>query len=279
MKPESLSVAILGGEGFLGRELQLTLNANGHNVLSISRDPLLSSTENLNLNMQKVNDFAPEVVINCIAKWGPDVSQINLIESNLVTPLKIFQSQAHRKITWIQCNSYFNYFYELNGQDKDEYSFLKRSFVELAKQIIHASGNKLQLLEIRLPHLVGGKQRPNSFLKLLFANIREGEAMQVSEGEQYIPLLHVSDASNAVLDLIVRKNLSIEEIGILPAAQMTLNDLIKCVEQVIGKAGNITRSSRLNPQRDFFEEISFKNSLVSVSLPSPRTVDEVLSEY
>lgn len=272
-------MAILGGNGFLGEELQGVLKSGGHNVIALSRNPEFSNDTNLEWLIKSLDEFSPDIIINCIAKWGPHVEPSTLTESNLVTPLKIFNSQMHRKITWVQCNSYFNYFHDSTGQDKDEYSYLKRSFVEIAKQMKFPSVRHMNILELRLPHLVGRNQRPNSFLKQLIEKIREGEVMQVSEGKQFIPILHVSDAAVAVSDLITRKFVDFEEAGILPVVQLTLNELISCTEQALGKTAKIARSSKLNPKHDFYEAIQFKNSLHSASPLRPITLEQTLKEY
>ena len=61
-------VAVLGGAGFLGQELQKVLKINGNTVLSLSRNKSLSAVENFQAMTEQLNAFAPEIVVNCIAK-------------------------------------------------------------------------------------------------------------------------------------------------------------------------------------------------------------------
>ena len=60
--------------------------------------------------------------------------------------------------------------------------------------------------------------------------------MQLSEGNQFLPIIHVRDAAIVIGEIVDLETSEPFEIGIAPCAQIKVNNLVQLLEQHIGKS-------------------------------------------
>jgi nucleoside-diphosphate-sugar epimerase len=267
---------VLGAKGFLGQELVKNLRDSNFNVLALHRISE-NSTSNLELLSDQLVKFQPRVVVNCMASWGSATSIEQQIDSNLFTPLGLFLNLPSETKTWLQCNSYFNKYFERVGVDKDDYSGLRRTFTELAIKISH-NKREFAIHELHLPHLIGKGQRDSNLVSLALKALESGRRLEVGSGKQVIPVLSVADAAEAIKRQLSSKfTKSFVKTDVNPVEELTVRNLLAKLAATSSKKLDVDFDAKRDRPNEFYDSI-FPTIGQEDKISTYKSLDETLGE-
>ena len=92
--------------------------------------------------------------------------------------------------------------------------------------------NLINLTTIILPHVFGHGENTNRIISTLTRELKEGRVVSISSGEQYLPILHISDAITAI-----EKAIKTEQVMCYasPVWNGHLHELVELIQYAIGK--------------------------------------------
>lgn len=282
-----MRILLLGSTGFLGKEILQMIDIESNHVLCVGRHKEVVqssrylSTENPRY-LNEIADFQPDVVINAMAAWGKDRNELELASGNLIHPLEIITTLETSIYKWIQCNSYFNYWYERNGYDRDLYSMYKRHFTEIASN--HANETNSILIDVRLAHLVGANQNNNQIIPRMINAISQGIPLQMSSGKQFLPLIHVSDAAAKICSLIDSSLVTQHKVNkywrchTAPVAQLSLKTIANKLEDLMGVEGRFYFDSALDRTTEDYVPVVFESDPITHNSLSMNEIDAVFRD-
>jgi nucleoside-diphosphate-sugar epimerase len=190
-------ILILGFSGYLGTEVQKLLPPENTylGVSRTSKNSLIRNISPLDNNFHtKISEFHPDLVLNIAGSWINPKQNIDEIRfSNFTLPKLVSESLIKQKPIWYQINSYYNYYFDKFGVDKDQYSYFRRTITDYLN-------NKFNVTEFRLPHIVGSNDSPRRIFPLVITNLLANRIVELTSGNQYLPIVHVSDAAKVIVD-------------------------------------------------------------------------------
>ena len=240
-------IVILGGNGFIGNSLYNHLDSQ-YNTLKIGHE-----TENA---LDIVKSFKPTVIINCSASH-PHANFQESLEANLVYQTKFLSYiilENKPALKWVKIGSYFEI--QIKYGRNDNYSIHKNIFRVLLDDAYNK--NLINLTTIILPHVFGQGENTNRIFSTLTRELKEGRVVNVSSGEQYFPILHVSDAITAIEKSIKTKQALCYA---SPVWNGHLYELVDLIQHKIGKGViNYDKNNRSTdvdfPKIDFYPTVS-----------------------
>jgi nucleoside-diphosphate-sugar epimerase len=188
MNPGQASrILILGGHGFIGRNLQLQLEPR-HELHIFDR--FKESPKDC------LQSFQPDVIINCSASTGK-ASFHDSLEANILFQTRFLDELSrgrNSKPRWIQLSSYFEL--QIPSGRSDNYSKHKALFRRLLESAEEDS--ILSLVNLFLPHIVGPGEATDRLFPTLFRESKAGRNVSLSSGTQFVPVLAVWDCCEAI---------------------------------------------------------------------------------
>ena len=180
-------IVILGGNGFIGNSLYNHLDSQ-YKTLKIGHE-----TENA---LDIVKSFEPTVIINCSSSH-PHANFQESLEANLIYQTKFLSYivlENKPALKWVQIGSYFEN--QIKYGRYDNYSIHKNIF----RAILDDAYNKnlINLTTIILPHVFGEGEKPDRIFSTLTLELNADKVVDLCSGEQYFPILHISDAITAI---------------------------------------------------------------------------------
>lgn len=254
----------MGASGFLGKRLAQLLEGNNEVSLKKPVGRFIISGDAISISdgagIDELIDFAPEVIVNMMASWG-SVDSEEIMRSNYELPLAIADLFSKSITSWIQIGSYFQYYFEQNGEDYDLYSTLKRlTFEELS------INPKLQVLEVRLPMLIGAGSREKGLLSSAANEMLKGQQFRMSSGREWLPVIDVDDAAKTLSEGLFDIVKGPPKRYVEPNYQMTSNHLVIELENALGRRLRRKNTSSLDRERMFLSPVTFTGTpLVSKS--------------
>jgi len=185
-------ILLLGRNGFIGKHL--------HDLL-VDKYDVIDVTDKKEEN--KIEDLSPDYVVNLCAS-SPNANFNDSFNSNILYPLGILKKlliSRKNTLKWIQIGSYFELQIEFGRNDY--YTLHKNIFKNLITEL-EISNKLLSTHIIILPHVTG----PGELESRLFPTMRRFNKDNISRekfssGNQFLPVLEVSDACTAILQLLV----------------------------------------------------------------------------
>lgn len=212
------AIIVLGAGGFVGAHLINSLSL-GSNPSSPSEyftyDRSMRKVRVLDIKDSKFDQGLKEMTLDVFVQRFRKVTIVNLMtnpreasldivrEANYSIPNSLLNDFISNKneISWIQVNSYFQFYFSVYGVDKDEYSRQKRLFND---NLLRLSDNSMMsVTQVYSPHLYGNLENSNRITKKL-RDLVQGQLKQlyVSSGRQYLPLLDVRAFVSVISDLV-----------------------------------------------------------------------------
>jgi len=235
-------ILILGGSGFIGSHLGNLLKKK-YEVVNFTKENKVSELNNSDI----------DYVINLCASKPTSNFDVSL-EKNVSLPLiylKELLRNRNKILRWIQVGSYFELQIELGRTDL--YSIHKKIFRTLITAISKTTP-QLSLHSIILPHVTSlfepGEPKSRIFPTIINAN-KSKIKTSFSNGDQFLPILHVNDACAAIeLALTSKQELS----AATPVWYPSVKELIqKCVVNI----DLIEVKEDLNPIDTLFKKVIF----------------------
>lgn len=174
-----MKILLLGSSGFIGKYLGMHLEGS-HQVTKVNRVTNLEEFFRL--------DESFDFVINCVSS-GPSADSIESNASNFEYPIQFVR--AIKSKHWLQIESYFQLQISMGRQDF--YTLDKQRFSEFLD-----ANSKIQsepiIHHLYMPHVFGDGDRVGRLISSAKSSLTRRETFETSNGSQFLPLLHVSDA-------------------------------------------------------------------------------------
>jgi nucleoside-diphosphate-sugar epimerase len=176
----------LGSKGYIGRNLNLFLSKKA-DVFFHSR-----MEERIDVTVEKIR---PNIVINCSASslregFNESLEANFLYQSEFLKCLR----NLNIPITWVQLASYYEL--QISLGRSDYYSQHKSAFRNVLMGI--HENEKMQVKALFLPHIFGLDEKPSRVIPTIRKMIVGKKRSTFSKGDQYLPLLHINDACEAI---------------------------------------------------------------------------------
>lgn len=283
------AILILGAGGFVGAHLANSLSLmnkregekEGGGLVSPNMhfryDRFTQSVKVLNINnsvfSQKPKDmtfdlfmrrFEKVIVVNLMT--NPRKANLDrVMEANYLIPQLILKDLIRNgnKISWVQVNSYFQFYYSLYGVDKDEYSKQKRLFNNELLKLRDES--MISIMQVYSPHLYGyleNKVRITARLR----DLVQGRLKQlfVSSGRQFLPLLDVRAFASVISELVGRDNQypSSGAIYVRPEINYKLSHICELATSLLREnKGSVIFNKQVERPNEFYEPNFVPNDL------------------
>ena len=216
------AIIVLGAGGFVGAHLIKSLSLGGNPSspsLYFTYDRSTRKVRVLDINDSKFNQGPKEITLDVFVQRFKKVTIVNLMtnpreasldivrEANYSIPNSILKDFISNKneISWIQVNSYFQFYFSVYGVDKDEYSRQKRLFNDNLLRL--SDDSMMSVTQVYSPHLYGNLENSLRITKKL-RDLVQGQLKQlyVSSGRQFLPLLDVRAFVSVISDLVSASN-------------------------------------------------------------------------
>lgn len=238
----SQKVLLLGASGFIGSHLGNHLKST-YEILTINRQ----SNDFLNL----IKMGKPDVIINCSAS-SPNADFFESLEANVnfqMRCLQVLASQSQKPIRWVQVASYFEL--QIVFGRRDNYSIHKALCRALLEQM--SERGFINLTTIFLPHVFGHGEMASRVIPSITSQLLANKEIEISKGDQYLPILSVQDTCEAISMAIQTDQ---DSCSASPMWYGKLKDLANLMHQAL-KKGNL----RVNPSKvsidDSFPQVQF----------------------
>jgi nucleoside-diphosphate-sugar epimerase len=253
-----MNIIILGSSGFIGSNLLKVLQDIPHNILIYNRErrAVKSINDNSFVALEKFLTTQTEylVVVNLLAIWG-NYSNDEIFKANFDVPNTIRNEviKYSEKFVWIQISSYFQFYKMIFGIDKDYYSFCKRMFSEHIKQ---TTTSNIKSSDLYLPHVYGNGDKKNRIIPTLL-NVRDDVMLELSSGNQKMPILNVKDCVLAIKNFIleVESIPSYSQFYVQDYEQLTLKQISKIILAKTFSNQKVTFNGRKERKNEFYDSI------------------------
>jgi CDP-paratose synthetase len=210
-----MNILITGATGFLGSHISHQLLRDGHKIFILKRS--FSNTDRIDTIINDITsydiDHVPiesvfinnsiDIIIHTATKYGKANSAINdIIESNVVFPLKLFELLADNKGTaFINTDTYFNNNNAANYSYLNSYALSKKYFLELAS--IFSEQKRFKFVNMRLEHLYGSNDDISKFtMEIIHKLLNNVDSINLTPGKQKRDFIYVTDAVEAFCSVL-----------------------------------------------------------------------------
>lgn len=199
------SLLLTGGTGFLGSNLLRRLVADRFDVVLLKRatsNPsriatLLPSVKTYDIGTGVVerifDENRIETVLHCATNYGRDSSPTDILETNLILPLRLLQLASDRGARcFINTDTILD-------KRVSEYSLSKRQFAEW----LELYGTRLVCASVALEHFYGPDDDPTKFISGVIRDLLLGvERIRLTPGAQRRDFIHVDDVVEAFVRIL-----------------------------------------------------------------------------
>jgi nucleoside-diphosphate-sugar epimerase len=238
-------ILLLGRNGFIGKHLYDSL---------IDKYDVIDVTDKKQKN--RIKDISPDYVVNLCAS-SPNANFNDSFDANIFYPLGILKKLLiNRKNTlkWIQIGSYFELQIEFGRNDY--YTLHKNTFKKFITDL-EISNKLLSTHTIILPHITGpGELESRLFPTMRRFNKDNTGGKKFSNGNQFLPVLSVSDACIAISKFLVSNQ---KFSSAQPVLHLRVREIIgKCVIN----ADQVIFDKDLNPLDSNYPMVTFPENVI-----------------
>ena len=272
-----MNYLVLGSRGFLGTTVVKSLISENQKVSTYDRltNAVMEMNNSNVIEYDKYIDHQDNIcVVNFLAAWG--MSDETIIQhANHDLPKQLFDKLVARSkpFTWIQISSYFYFYYYENRVDKDTYSYWKRIFSSHINKVSKAN-NFINIIEIYLPHLYGEGDKSGRLIRILTEFKESDQAIEISSGRQFIPILKVDDCAKEISRLLSDTDFTSKskQIYIKEAEQLTIKELVSIIQK--HQPLKVIFGKKLDRQNEFYNKI--QSPFLSYVTKDPVSFDQYL---
>jgi nucleoside-diphosphate-sugar epimerase len=208
-------VLVTGATGFLGSHLVRRLEAEGHELHGLVRaasDPArveaLGERVALHVHdgstrgmLEVVGAARPDVVFHlaCLAVSEHTVDQVEeLVRSNVLLPTQLLEAMsAHGVRHLVNVGSAWQHFDDAPYSPVCLYAALKQAVEDILELYVESAG--ISAVTLKLFHVYGDDDPRPRLVSLLARALRSGTRLDMTGGAQWVDLVHVDDAVDALL--------------------------------------------------------------------------------
>lgn len=248
----SMRILVTGATGFVGRHLVTALLTAGHQILAVARNaerlsgmPWSNAVGVLacDIHSEEVTDalaFAPDVLIHLAWTGLPNYQQTFHFEKNLPADYQFLKQAIVSGVKQVLVTGTGAEFGLQGGALAEDSPTMPVNAYGIAKDSLRRYLQHLQLSHpftlqwVRLFHMYGAGQNPNSLMSLLDKAIDEGaESFDMSYGEQLRDYMSVQDVAHRLSRLVSRPDIS----GVLNCCSGNPISVRRLVEKRLAERG------------------------------------------
>lgn len=189
-----------------------------------------------------------------------NASQIKtLIQSNVQFGTEILEAMKHSGTSiMINTGSYWQNYNSDEYNPVDLYAATKEAYEKIIQYYVDA--HNLRVITLRLYDIYGEDDKRPKIWSILRDIAGTDKALDVSPGEQYLDLVHISDVCKAYLSaykyLSANNQLKNEIYGVCTGQLHTLKQLVMAFEKAIGKPVHINWGAKPYKQREVMNPVT-----------------------
>ena len=256
-------IVITGATGYIGSHLLKFFLSKGWNVSIIAQsefgyENIKDVISEINIieydNLSKLisffqkNDF--DVVFHLAAAVINDYQPKHistLIQSNIQFGTEVLEAMKYSNTRlFINTGSYWQNFNSDTYNPVDLYAATKEAFEKIIQYYVDA--HDFRCITLRLFDVYGEDDKRPKLLNLLKKIAETGEMLDVSPGEQYLDMVHISDVCSAYLRayelLLANNDINNNIYGVYSGYRIMLKDVIKLCQTILQKPLNINFGGR-----------------------------------
>jgi nucleoside-diphosphate-sugar epimerase len=233
-----MKVLLLGSNGFIGKALSTKINSTCE-LISVSRE---TNLEDL-FKSKQIFDF----IINC-ASSSPSAGSEESFESNFLYPSQFFKNVLSKN--WIQIESYFQL--QIPSGRLDPYTIEKEKFSNFLDVEGRSPGAPV-VYHLCLPHVFGEGDRSGRLISSAIASFKVGKEFEISSGDQFLPILHISDAVEGILRFMENPT---SDAACAPFWYGTVRELLELISKEFTNT-RVMYSQKLDPVDAGFPPVEF----------------------
>lgn len=207
-----MKILVTGATGFIGKNLMKFIDKNNNEVCLIGRNLkkkqnlkiINTDIYNLNLSVNKIKKFNPEILIHLAWTDYPNVSK-KMSKKNLNGQKKFFSNLLKVKslkkiIVTGSCFEYGN----LDGQCKENkkitrYSYFSKAKINTYKFIKKKFSKRCKIIWLRLFYVYGKYQRKESLIPNLIDSLKKNKKIELKEPFASRDFIYVDEVCKLIL--------------------------------------------------------------------------------
>jgi len=240
-----MKIAILGANGFLGRNLSNALHLEGHEVVGFVLDP--PKVRDFQIEYRSIKELMGgiepkgshfEIVINLAARRSTRTQLLTDEEIDTFTfeiPKAFFLKTASQGSLILNASTYIQNFQGQPGRTVDRYGKAKEKL-----SLFLESGSlpeNSMILDLYFFTIYGSGDRANHLVPSLLDAARSGRPIDLSPGNQLMNLLYIDDAVRNLLQCLrVPRKMGYQKYFLWSENYFSVRELVSNIESVVDKS-------------------------------------------
>ncbi|MEN9918144.1 MAG: hypothetical protein RL662_580 [Bacteroidota bacterium] len=266
----SEKAVVTGATGYIGSNLLRYLLSKGWDLYIISQPEfgydniedirsqisIVEYDNNINTLIEFFQEHNPDVVFHLaaavITNHKPEQVKI-LVQSNIQFGVELLEAMKYSSTRlFINTGSFWQNYRSDSYNPVDLYASTKEAFEKILQYYTDAYDFKA--ITLRLFDIYGENDKRPKLLNILKERSIDGASIDVSPGEQYLDMVHISDVCSAYLKayelLVDDQNLENEVFGVFTGNQIQLKEMIKLFEKIAGRKINVNFGGKPYKERE-----------------------------
>ncbi|MDU1904886.1 MAG: NAD(P)-dependent oxidoreductase [Dysgonomonas sp.] len=227
------------------------------NILKIKdRITILEYDDNISSLISFFKEINPDVVFHLAAAVITNYRSEEvktLIRSNIEFGAEVLESMKYSTCRlFINTGSVWQNYVPDAYNPVDLYAATKEAFEKVL--LYYTEAHNYRVITLRLFDIYGENDKRPKLLNILRQKSIDGTSIDVSPGEQYLDMVHISDICSAYLkayELLLENNdLKNEVFGVYTDNRMQLKEIIGLLERIAGKKINVNFGGKPYKERE-----------------------------
>lgn len=226
-----MKIIVLGGTGYLGSRFVRKLSEENDLYCIVRKSSDTSRIEKCRVRLVYADDIGrlppADIFVNFSCNYAKKPGcEENVIESNLCTPLKVFQTCLNNglgKTVTIGTGlpDSFNI-----------YSFTKSLFAEYGKWVCeHEVGHTF--FNVRLENYYGPGEPSDRFLPYVVRKLYNNETIELTEGIQKRDLIHIDDVVSNLMHIVFKTDVrGFHDVPLGTGADPTIREVVEYLKEI-----------------------------------------------